>query len=162
MACLIFLSGFCFGGHFSTKHLASIILLLDHASFVKTKTKKPLEYSKPMSCLQERLKKECLSGMESQLLNERAPHPTPTQGRIATELPGPSALSPLSPCGPHSGISRGRAFSEPGCSSWSQKGNHTLGGSCRSKQIFLPCVVSGSPTSPCLLSHCEVPTRCSL
>ena len=96
MACLIFLSGFCLGGHFSTKHLASIILLLDRASFVKTKTKKPLEYSKPMPCLQERLKKERLSGMESQLLNERA-RPTPTQGRIATELPGPSATFPPEP-----------------------------------------------------------------
>lgn len=161
MACLIFLSGFCLGGHFSTKHLASIILLLDHASFVKTKTKKLLEYSKPMSFLQERLERTPVGNGKS-VAKGKSPTPTPTQGRIPTELPGPSALSPLSPCGPHSGISRGRAFSEPGCSSWSQKGNHTLGGSCRSKQIFLPCVVSGSPTSPCLLSHCEVPTRCSL
>ena len=51
MACLIFLSGFCFGGHFSTKHLASIILLLDRVSFVKTKTKKTLRIFKTYALL---------------------------------------------------------------------------------------------------------------
>lgn len=72
----------CFGGDFSTKHLANIILLLDHASFVKnTQNKKPIEYSKPMSCLQEEdSRKNQQRKFESQLLNGKKLPSLPKEG----------------------------------------------------------------------------------
>ena len=109
------------------------------------KKKKTLRIVKTYVLLTGKTQERTLGKNERQLLNEKAP--LPPQGRITTELPGATAFSPLSSCGPHSGISQGRESHLR----WQL-----------SLQTFLPCVVSRSPSSPCLFSHCEVPTRGSL
>ena len=109
------------------------------------KKKKTLRIVKTYVLLTGKTQERTLGKNERQLLNEKAP--LPPQGKITTELPGATALSPLRLCGPHSGICQGRESHLR----WQL-----------SLQTFLPCVVSGSPSSPCLFSHCEVPTRGSL
>lgn len=66
---------FVLGGDFSTKHLANIILLLDHASFVKKleQIKSPLEYSQTYVLLTGKTQERTLGKSESQLLNEKLP-----------------------------------------------------------------------------------------
>jgi len=81
------------------------MLLLDHASFVKKK-KKTLRIVKTYVLLTGKTQERTLGKNERQLLNEKAP--LPPQGKITTELPGATALSPLRLCGPHSGICQGR------------------------------------------------------
>ena len=85
------------------------------------KKKKTLRIVKTYVLLTGKTQERTLGKNERQLLNEKAP--LPPQGRITTELPGATALSPLSLCGPILESAKG--------------GNHTLGGSCRSRLFCL-------------------------